>query len=145
VSDTAPGNPEYTQWVEPECNAGTLAANFTTTATTLASCMLWRAEFRIPPGHAGFTGIALLDSGAFILPYQGTGQAWLIGDDDLLEYPYGKVVGSNVQLATYNTGIYNHKWEVRLIYTPYAVLDVDQAVIVTPDVADWLAEVESAL
>jgi hypothetical protein len=70
--------------------------------------------------------------------------AWLIGDDDDLTFPYGKEVGSNVQLATYNTDTtYSHGWQVRLVYTPISALDIDQAVIVTPSVDDWLAEVST--
>ena len=66
--------------------------------------------------------------------------AWLIGDDDLLEYPYGKELGANVVLAYYNTStLYTHGWQVRLIYTPMSALTTDEAVIVTPDVSDWLS------
>ena len=43
-------------------------------------------------------------------------------------------------LAYYNTStLYTHGWQVRLIYTPMSALESDQAVIVTPNVADYLA------
>ena len=137
---TASGQTEYTAWVAPSCAPNTAATAYLTTAVNLAYCWLWRAEFRIPPGHAGVTGIALQDSGTWIIPYEGSTPAWLIGDDDLLEYPYGKELGANVVLAYYNTStLYTHGWQVRLIYTPMSALDNDQAVIVTPNVADYLA------
>jgi hypothetical protein len=137
-------NTEYTYWVSPTCTAGTAATSYTTTAVGINTCMLWRAEFRIPPGHSGFTGIALWDSGAFIIPFANPGPAWLIGDNDLLEYPYGKELGANVKLATYNTGIYNHSWQVRLIYTPMSALVTEGDVIISPDVTDWLSQVEAS-
>jgi hypothetical protein len=135
-------NTEYTYWVQPTCNAGTAVASYTTTPVSINTCMLWRAEFRIPPGHSGTTGIALWDSGAFIIPFASTGAAWLIGDDDLLEYPYGKELGANVKLATYNTGTFVHTWQIRLVYTPMSALVTEGDVIISPDVSDWLSQVE---
>ena len=133
-------NPQYTAWVAPSCAANTAATAFTKTAVGLTFCFLWTWEVRIPPGHAGVTGIALLDSNTFILPFEGTTAAWLIGDDDLLRYPYELELGANVQLATYNTStLYTHGWQCRFVYTPMSALDNDQAVIVTPNVADYLA------
>ena len=130
-------SPEYVYWVEPECNAGTAQSAYTTTKVDLQTVMLWRAEFRIPPGHAGMTGVALIDSGNFVVPFDPGGQAWLTGDDDLLEYNYGRELGTNVHLATYNTGTYNHSWQVRLIYTPMsAVLVSDVTIDVTPYTLD---------
>lgn len=133
---------EYTAWLAPTSPENTPASDPTVTAAGIGDAWLWRAEFRIPPGHAGYTGIALVDSGAFIVPYAPVGAAWLIGDDDLLEYPYGKQTGVNLALWSYNTSSdYEHGWQVRLIYTPISAVDIDESVIVTPDVSDWLAEV----
>jgi len=133
-------DPKYVLWVQPSCNAGTTAANFTKTAVGLPFAHLWEAEFRIPPGHQGTTGIALWDSGAFVIPKADPDPAWLIGDDDLLPYPYDKELGANVQLVTYNNGSFVHTWQVRLVYTPMTLMGADDQVIITPDVADWLAE-----
>ena len=139
-TSTDSGQTEYTCWVAPTCNAGTAASSYTTTSVPIATCQLWRAEFRIPPGHQGLTGIALVDSGTFVIPYAGAGAAWLIGDDDLLEYPYDKELGTSVVLATYNTDTtYNHGWQVRLIYTPWSALTANEAVLTTPDVSVTVA------
>ena len=129
------GDPEYVAWVAPTCAAGTAASAYTTTAAGVATVLLHRMEVRIPPGHQGVTGIALVDSGHFVIPYDPSGSAWLIGDDDELEYTYERELGSNVQLATYNTGTYSHTWQVRLIYTPMSAAGLDVAEIVVDGTA----------
>jgi len=134
-------NVEYTAWVEPSSAANTPATSPDSTQVGIGTAWVWRVEFRIPPGHAGVTGIALVDSGSFLVPYANPGPAWLIGDDDLLEYPLGKEVGVNLALWHYNLSTtYTHGWQVRVVYTPIAVFMADQAVIVTPEPPAWLAE-----
>ena len=136
------GAAEYTYWVAPSAPAGTPAATPTTTPVLLPPfSWLWRVEVRIPAGHQGVTGLALVDSGAFIIPLASPGPAWLIGDNDLLEYPYDKEVGKSVVFLAYNNGIFPHAWQCRLIYSPIAVLDDSASVIVTPDMTAWLAEI----
>lgn len=138
-------NIEYTAVVAPSCPIGTPESAPTLTPAGISNCMLWRVEVRIPAGHQGVTGIALVDSGTFIVPYSPLAPSWFVGDNDLLQYPFGKQLGANVALYTYNTGIYVHTWQVRLIYTPNSAVDVDDTVIVTPDVADWLAEITDSV
>jgi hypothetical protein len=142
---TAQGPVQYTAWVAPTCVLNTPATAPTTTAAPIETSWLWTVNIRIPPGHAGLTGIALVDSGQFILPYSVLTPAWLIGDDDDLFFPYGQQVGSNVTFLTYNTDeTYNHGWQVRLVYTPMSLMGVsEEAVITTPDVSAWLTEVTS--
>lgn len=137
---------EYTLQVVPEAPSGTTSDAPTSTPVNLPTFShLWRVEVRIPAGHQGVTGLALVDSGQFILPYATSGQAWLIGDNDLLEYPYGKEVGANVVFLAYNNGNFDHTWQCRMIYSPASVVGTDQAVIIIPDVDAWLTEVEEAL
>jgi hypothetical protein len=134
------GQIEYVCWVAPVCSKNTAQSAYTLTPVSISLCQLWRAEFRIPPGHQGLTGIALWDSGAFIIPYSPSAPAWLVGDDDDLTYPYDKELGANVQLATYNTDdTYDHGWQVRLVYTPMSAIDAGGEPIVVPASADWLA------
>lgn len=131
----------YTATVTPSCPVNTTPEAYILEDTPIETAMLWEVNFRIPPGHAGLTGIAVIDSGTFVLPYDSTGMTWLTGDDDDLTFPYGDEVGSNVQLAVYNTDTtYEHGWQVRLVYTPMSAIGLDEAVIVTPDVDAWLAE-----
>ena len=140
VVSSESGQVEYTCVVTPSCNANTAKSAYTTTAVPIATVQLWRMEVRIPAGHQGLTGIALIDSGVFVIPYSAGAMSWLTGDNDLLEYPYDKELGANVQLATYNTDtVYNHGWQVRLIYTPMAAIDVSEGIIEVPASPDWLA------
>ena len=127
------GNVTYVKWVKPTCSANTAESSYTLTDTGIATVYLWHLEVRIPPGHQGLTGIALVDSGNWIIPYSQNDPAWLIGDDDLLQYDYNKELGANVQFATYNTDDTNdHAWQCRLIYTPMSVLDTSGESIVVP-------------
>lgn len=122
--------PRYVKWVEPSCNAGTAASAYTSTKVNLDQTFLWDMEVRIPFGHAARTGIALIDSAQFLIPFDPTNMTWIIGNDDLLKYGYGKQLGTNVALATYNTGQFVHGWEVRLTYSFMAdVLAEPQPVI----------------
>lgn len=133
-------DPEYVQWVEPSCAAGTAATAWTLTAAGISTVLLHAMQVRIPPGHQGFTGIALIDSGSFVLPYASATAAWIIGDDDLLTYDYGRELGANVQLATYNTGTYTHAWQIRLIYTPMSAVGLESSdILVPPFTAEELA------
>jgi len=144
VAGTPDVNTEYVAWVAPTCAENVAATSYQTTdVPVLDMTFLWEVNIRIPPGHAGYTGIAVIDSGSFILPYSAGGPAWFIGDDDDLTFPYGKQLGATVQLAYYNTSTdYSHGWQVRLVYTPMSILVTENDVIVTPDVADWAQAIE---
>ncbi len=122
-------DPEYVHWVEPSCPAGTAASAYTLTPAGIATVLLHSIQVRIPPGHQGTTGIALVDSGSFVIPFSGATPAWLVGDDDDLEYPYERELGANVQLATYNTGTFVHAWQVRMVYTPMSAVGLEAPVI----------------
>jgi len=123
-------DPVYVQWVEPSCPANTAKTAWTLTATGIETVLLHRMEVRIPAGHQGLTGIALVDSGAFVIPYTTDAPGWLIGDDDELSYDYEKELGHNVKLATYNTDDTNvHAWQVRMVYTPMSVVGSELASI----------------
>lgn len=137
-------NVEYTAWLAPTCPLGTAATAYVTTAMpVLNMTMLWSWNVRIPPGHSGVTGIALVDSGSFILPFANPGPAWLIGDDDDLTFPYGKQLGAHVSVAYYNTStLFQHGWQLRFVYTPMSDLTTNSDVIVTPDLAGLAADIE---
>lgn len=145
MAGTPDVNTEYTAWAAPVCPENVAATAYQALdLPVLDTTFLWEVNIRIPPGHAGYTGIALVDSGSFILPFAAAGPAWFIGDDDDLTFPYGKQLGATVQLAFYNTSTdYSHGWQVRLVYTPMSDLTTEGDVIVTPDVADWAQAIES--
>ena len=143
MADQPGVNAEYVYWLAPTCSAGTAATAYTLTpAPGLSGNYLWSWNVRIPPGHSGFTGIALVDGGSFILPYAQANTAWLIGNDDRLDFPYGKQLGANVQVATYNTGTFNHTWQLRFVYTPTSdLIEGGPGEIVVPDLSQWLTEI----
>jgi hypothetical protein len=145
VAGTPDVNVEYTYWVAPTCPDNTAATSYQTTSLpTLDNVWLWAWNVRIPPGHAGYTGIALIDSGLFIIPWSAGGPAWLIGDDDDLTFPYNKQTGATVQLAYYNTSTdYSHGWQCRFLYTPISVLVDSGSGSITIDPAAWAAAIEA--
>lgn len=135
-------NTEYTAWVAPVSAIGTPATSPTVTPVSIGTAWVWRVEVRIPPGHAGLTGIALVDSSSFIVPYANPGPAWLIGDDDLLEYPLDKQTGANLAFWSYNTSTdFQHGWQCRVIYTPISAFTGGETDISVPDLTAWLAEI----
>lgn len=138
-------NTEYTAWANPSCVINTPAASYQTTLLpVLNNSYVWTVNIRIPPGHAGYTGIALIDSGAFVLPYANPGPAWFIGDDDNLTFPYQQTTGMTVSLAYYNTStLYTHGWQVRIVYTPISVLTNDGSEEITIDPASWANAIEA--
>jgi hypothetical protein len=143
VAGTPGVNIEYVEQVDPQCPINTPpTAYLTTDVPVLDQTFLWKMGVRIPPGHAGYTGIALVDSGSFILPFAQASMQWLTGDDDYYEFPYGDQLGSTVSLAYYNTSTdFPHGWQVHLTYTPLSVLNEGGDVIITPDLTSWLAEI----
>jgi hypothetical protein len=145
MAGTPDTNIEYTAWLAPSCPDGTAATAYKTTAVpVLATTLLWKWNVRIPPGHGGVTGIALVDGGSFIIPYANPGPGWLIGDDDDLTFPYGKQLGSTVSVAYYNTStLYTHGWQCRFIFTPLSALTVTNDVIVTPNLAGLAQDIEA--
>lgn len=146
MAGTPDVNTEYVAWLAPTCVDNTAAtAYLTTPVPTLATTFLWSWNVRIPPGHAGVTGIALIDSGSFIIPYANPGPAWLIGDDDNLTFPYGKQLGSNVKVGYYNTSTqYTHGWQLRFVFTPMSDLSETADVIVTPSLALLAQDIEQS-
>lgn len=117
--------------VKPSCPAGTPQASPTSTDTGLPDCVLWQMEVVIPAGHQGYTGLQLYSSGAPIVPGAASSYPWFTGDDEHPTYPYSWEVQAGSVLRTFNTGTYDHTWQVRLLYTPVAAKG-SGAAIVTP-------------
>lgn len=138
------GIPVYVAWAAPTCPINTAATAYRTTSLdVLDQSFLWEFNVRIPPGHAGYTGIALIDSGSWVVPYSQASMSWLIGDDDNLTFEIEQQTGSSVALGYYNTSTdFSHSWQVRITYTPMSVMQTSSDVIVTPDVADWAQAIE---
>lgn len=135
-------NTEYTAAVNCANPINTPASAPVITSVNIGTAWVWWVEILIPAGHAGYTGIALVDSGAFILPYANPGPAWIVGDDDLVRYNYDKSTGVNLNFWSFNTSTdFAHTFYCRIGYTPIAALEEGGASITTPDLQTWLAEI----
>ena len=82
------------------------AASPLETDIPLEKGFLNRLRLRIPPGHAGLTGLCLFDDSGQIIPK--TYPSWFIGDDEIIDYPFDVDIpnwsGSyKLQIKTYNT------------------------------------------
>ncbi len=95
--------------------AGTATNTPLTTAVPLGDLTLVSAHLRIPSGHCGLTGWRIDYSGSTIVPYSNP-PAYIIGDDDKLDFDVDYEVGNTLNIVTYNLDVYAH--------THYAVLKV---------------------
>lgn len=143
MTNTGPGvYTEYTAAVNCANPINTPASAPVKTNVGIGTAYVWRVEIEIPAGHYGYTGIALVDSGAFIIPFANPGPAWLIGNDRLLEYPYDKQTGANLQFWSFNTSTdFPHTFYCRVIYTPITLMDESPGDISVPDLTAWLSEI----
>lgn len=106
--------------LEIQTPGGTTAASPKVTTFSIGDWWLHEIQLRIPPGHAGLTGINVSDSGSFILPWTETVD-WIIGDNDYVEFSVGDEVTTNLVVTTYNTDFWPHTHYLRFKYTPMVV------------------------
>jgi hypothetical protein len=134
-------NTIYVASLNPGCAANTPASTPGTLNLGIPRTFLVSMEVLIPRGHQGLTGIALVDSSQFIVPYAATGQAWFTGDGTQLKYGYGKELGAHVNLSYYNTdNTYQHGWQVWLAYIYMSDYDPDEGVdLVSTAGVDYVA------
>jgi hypothetical protein len=146
MADTPDVNAEYTLVVTPSCVDNTAAtAPLSLAIPALNFVFLWSWNVRVPPGHAGVTGIALIDSGQFVIPFSNAASAWITDDDAELSFNYGKGLGAAVAVYYYNTStLYTHGWQLRFTYTPLSDLTSTGDVIVTPDLAGIAQDIEAS-
>lgn len=111
--------------------AGTAVAAPQVTNVNLGPAHVYEVEIRIPPGHAGFTGIAMIVAGSVIIPYS-TSLDYIVGNDDDLYFKIGMDLGGAFVLQTYNTDVLNHTHYVRIAYQPLPVALQPATVAVLP-------------
>lgn len=97
----------------------------TTPAGTLSSAPLvttlsWRegypvqVEFMIPPGPSGLLGIQLAHSGEVIIPRDKT--EFLVTDNEVVRWPLdGYPYNAKWTVRTYNTDVYDHTIQIRML------------------------------
>lgn len=94
--------------------AGTTQAVPQTTLWKLDEGTLLYLEVIIPRGHAGVTGLSVLNQGTQYVPWIGTD--WLSGDDRTVVVELETdVAASGLAIVTYNTGFYPHSHYLRCL------------------------------
>lgn len=93
-------------------SAGVLQAAPVTAPFTTEDTYLVDIEIIIPPGHAGFTGIRINQSGTQILPW-GVNK-WLSGNDYSRIFDVNTGIGAkSISITAYNEDVFVHSWIVR--------------------------------
>lgn len=96
--------------------AGTVQATPQDTAIILGTVVLLEARLVIPSGHKGFTGWQLRLANVAVVPY-GNEAAFVVGDDDRLDFTFERIVGLGLVVRTYNLGQYPHQHLCRMKVT----------------------------
>jgi hypothetical protein len=93
---------------------GTTAALPLTSNLPLEDAELVSVTILIPDGHAGLTGIRILQAGKEIVPWSN--DDWLISNDEIVTVPIGnQITAVGLQIQTYNTDAFPHKHWVRAL------------------------------
>lgn len=94
------------------CPAGTPLVAPVVQETTFPIGEVVHLEVDVPTGHAGVTGLQLRIAGGQAIPL--TQGSWLIGDGQTFAYDLTGYLDSGYWAAyMYNTGIYDHSWQIR--------------------------------
>jgi len=95
--------------------AGTALASPQVTALNFSQGHVIQLELRIPPGPSGLLGIQLAHSGQPIIPHDAS--EWLITDDEAVIWPLeGYPTPQAWTVRAYNTDVYNHTFQVRMLF-----------------------------
>lgn len=80
----------------------------------LEDALLQSIEIVIPDGHAGLTGIRILQAGAQIIPFDL--YSWINGNNERIVLPFnGEMTATGLIIETYNTGTFAHSHYVRAV------------------------------
>ena len=99
----------------------TLSTAPLTTDIDLGDSWLQSIRVRIPPGHAGTTGLQVLNAGTPIVPWDDS-VLWLIGDNEDVTYNVNTEANSTVTANAYNSGNWSHSFYLEVVYTPITLL-----------------------
>jgi hypothetical protein len=102
VSKGVPSNPSYTQ----------------STPVNLGDVLLLNWIVRIPDGHAGLTGVALLLSGVPLVPFDNPTVPWVVGNDSTFTFPVNTEVDHGLTVLQLQNDAVNHTHYLQFEYTP---------------------------
>jgi hypothetical protein len=102
--------------------AGAPIGSFATVTQTipvhLGDVILHTFTVRIPSGHAGLTGVALLNNGVTICPFDNPAPPFIIGNDSLFEYSIETEVDSGLAVTQFNKDTLAHTHYLQFSFTP---------------------------
>lgn len=101
------------------------------TPFSLGDVMLHKWIVRIPNGHAGLTGVALLQAGVAIVPYGNPSTPFIVGNDSLFEFPVEAEVDRGLTIAQSNNDILPHTHYMIFEYTPIAAYGTPAPVVLS--------------
>lgn len=106
--------PDRVEVQDLTCNAGVTTANPTEIALSgVVACQVVRLTIRIPPGHAGLTGIAFGYGHNPVLPR--TAGRFISSDDEVIVYDMQNYPpGPQWEAFLVNQDTIAHSWEVRI-------------------------------
>lgn len=109
--------------------AGTTAAAPLVSALTMPPRIVRGIRIRIPPGPRGVLGLRLTSSGELVVPVNAG--AWLVADDEVLDWPFDQAITSGAwQLTAYNVGNFDH--DVLVMFELDPVTDRGATILSTP-------------
>lgn len=108
---TAPGAPSFSTLVTPVPNLGDVML------------LTWRVL--IPDGHAGLTGVQLLQNNVPIVPFGNPNNPYVVGNDIERVFPINAEVDQGLAVGQINEDIYNHTHYMIFEYTPISAANAN--------------------
>lgn len=123
----------------------TVAANSTGfAAVTLDDLWLQNIRIVIPDGHAGLTGLQILQSGVVVFPFGD--DPFIRGNNEVIDFEWdNEVTAAGLSVSGFNTDVWAHEWLIRWTITdmpakgtPVTIVSPQAAAIAPADIADVL-------
>lgn len=92
--------------------AQTASASPLSQALALGQTQIVGVRIIIPRGHVGLTGLQILNGGTRILPWDDA-TAWIVGDDEKVDFDLNTQAANTMTLRGYNTGQLQHTFYLR--------------------------------
>lgn len=94
--------------------AGTAKTAATETDTNFAQGTVTSVEIVIPDGHAGLTGITILQAHQQVIPW--TAGAFIVGNAEVIRWDVaGFLDNGSWSVRCYNTDVYDHTFHLRFL------------------------------
>jgi hypothetical protein len=122
------------EWFDVTVTAGTAKASAVESDVSFDQGEVVAIEITIPDGHAGLTGIALLQAHSQIIP--NTSGSFIIGNDRTISWDLHNYLNNgNWSVRCYNTDVYDHMFHVAFLVNELgagtaAVADSSSALVV---------------